>query len=220
MTPEELTDVRCQLRWLKRYTAGSMIVLAAIAFTALQPAPDRSRSFETLEAERIDIVGADGTRRLVLSNRERFPDPVLDGDTLERSIDPAGLVFYDRDGDETGGLGVVDIEGRARRSLFILDYRNSEAIGYSAGENLETDAYSAGIAIADRVPLDADIREVGSAGTRRIQIQNRNGDARIVLNDAEGNPRIRLFVEADGEAGIELLNAEGEVVGRPGEEEG
>lgn len=220
MSRDEMHELRRQVRRLRIFAAGSTVLLAALMIMGLRPPRQEVSKFEKIEAERIDIVDADGDRSLVLSNRERFPPPVIGGEEFERSIQPAGLVLYDGDGNEMGGMGTVDVEGRARRTLLVFDYRNSEAIGYSAGETDGGDAYSASLTIADRVPLEADIRDVGTTGTRRINLRNADGDASLVLNDADGNPRIRLYVDRDGESGIEMLSRDGEVVERLGPSEG
>lgn len=217
MSPSDVEELRGKVRRLELYAAGATLVLGVLALVAFGPAPgDDVATFERIEAERIDVVDPDGSRSLVLSNRQRFPDPVVDGETFERSIQPAGLVLYDDAGNEMGGIAAVDLGERGRRTLLIFDYRNSEAIGYSAGGSPGEGRYGASLTIADRIPLDADIREVGTSGTKRIDVQNEGGDASIVLYDPEENPRIRLYVTAEGETGIEMLNAGGEVVSRLG----
>lgn len=202
-----------ELRRLRLYLLGVLLTLGVLGVMALSPADDGTQEFETVRAERIEIVEADGTRRMVLSNRERFPKPVLDGEVFERSINPAGMVLYDRDGSEMGGIAALDPEGPARWTALIFDYENSEAIGLGTRTRGE-DGYGASLTIADRIPLDADIREVGTSGTARVDIQNEDGDAAIVLSDPEGNPRLRLYVEESGRTGVEILSPAGEVVSR------
>lgn len=221
MSPSDVEELNRKVRRLELYAAGATLALGVVALVAFGPAADDDvETFETIEAERVDIVDPDGTRSLVLSNRQRFPDPVVGGEAFERSIQPAGLVLYDDDGNEMGGIAAVDVEDRGRRTLLVFDYRNSEAIGYSAGESAGGERYGASLTIADRIPLDADIREVGTSGRKRIDVQNEGGDASIVLYDPEENPRIRLYVTAAGETGIEMLSPEGEVVARLGGEGG
>ena len=65
----------------------------------------RKQRFEEIDVERINLVGKDGRVQLVLANKERLPDPVIDGKTLKRSGLPTpGLIFYNDEGDECGGL--------------------------------------------------------------------------------------------------------------------
>ena len=211
----ETRRLRREVRRLKVYLFGTVLLVGALGLLGSGPPEEGPEEFETVRAERIDIVEPDGTRRLVLSNRARFPNPVLDGEELERSIKPAGMVHYDRDGSEMGGIAALDPDGPARWTAVVFDYENSEAIGFSSRPRGE-EGYGAGITIADRIPLDADMREVGTTGTSRVEIENEDGDAAVVLSDPAGNPRIRLYVGADGRAGVEVLSDEGEVVDRLG----
>lgn len=208
-----------ELRRLRRCLLAAVVAISGVGLVALGPVNDGAQEFETIRAERIDLVEADGTRRMVLSNEERFPNPVLDGEEFQRSINPAGLVLYDRSGSEMGGIAALDPEGPARWTALIFDYENSEAIGLSTRTRGEG-GYGASLTIADRIPLEADIREVGTSGTARVDIQNEDGDAAIVLSDSDGNPRLRLFVDAEGRTGIEMLDPDGEVVSRLGPGDG
>ncbi len=167
-------------------------------------------SFEELTVERLNIVDPDGSPRVVISNAPRFPLPVLGGREFPRSIQPAGLVFYKANGDECGGVGLVGLPG-TDRAMLIFDYQNSEAVGIGMTDQ-GAQGCSAGISIVDRQPLDADIAAVGSTGTERVSVSNTSGSASVVLSDAQGRPRIRLFVEADGSADIQILDPEGEPV--------
>lgn len=90
--------------------------------------------FEEINVERINIVSPDGTHRLVIANKDRFPPPVLDGVVLDlpRSVVPAGMVFYDEAGNERGGIGVMEVPGRGEQAGMIFDYQNSEAAGTKA----------------------------------------------------------------------------------------
>src|SRR5690606_41798026 len=51
-------------------------------------------------------------------------------------------------------------------------------------------------------------------GANRLFVgRNMGGDATLVLNDASGNGRMVLKVTPDGEASIQFLDEDGEVVG-------
>lgn len=105
-----------ELRRLRRYLLAGVVAISGVGLVALGPINDGAQEFETIRAERIDLVEADGTRRMVLSNED--------------------------------------------------------------------------------------------------------GDAAIVLSDSDGNPRLRLFVDAEGRTGIEMLDPDGEVVSRLGPGDG
>jgi len=82
-------------------------LLLLLWFSRARSAADGSadKRFDVITAERINIVDADGKPRLAISNTARFPDAVVRGKSYKRSIgDNAGVLFYDVDGTETGGL--------------------------------------------------------------------------------------------------------------------
>ncbi|WP_394746963.1 hypothetical protein [Spongiimicrobium salis] len=65
--------------------------------------------FKVLTAERINIVNADGTPVIAISNKERIAEPVMDGKTYPVAVADgrkymAGMIFFNELGDEMGGL--------------------------------------------------------------------------------------------------------------------
>lgn len=169
-------------------------------------AEEKAVSFDEMTVKRLNVVDDDGNLQVVIANADRFPPPVLQG---KSSIQPAGIVFYDLQGNERGGIGVAG-SGRPRLNVMILDYLSSDAMGFGITESEK--GYDAGFFVRDRVPLDADIMEVGGAATERIDISNENGRASVVLRDSAGKDRVVLSVDRDGEAGFEILDAAGKVV--------
>lgn len=163
-----------------------------------------------LTVERVNVVDSVGKVRVVISGPERFPNPVVAGKEYPRSIKPGGLVFYKSNGDEAGGIGLIDV-GKQTKNFMMFDYSNSEALGLGISE-VEGGAYAAGITLLDRVALDADIARVGSVGKERISIGNENGAPRVILSDSRGQQRVRLYVDASGAGKLEIRDADGKVV--------
>jgi hypothetical protein len=158
-----------------------------------------------LDAERINIIEADGTRRLVLSNKRRAPLPIVEGKEGPRSIAPAGLVFYDESGSETGGIGTFrrkDTNG----DVFAFDYARSEAIGLVKRQGADG-KYEAWLVVND--PSDR-----ASEGITRVAIGTENRASSIELDDSHGRPRIRLAVDAADRASIAILDEQGRVISR------
>jgi hypothetical protein len=200
-----------RLRRDRRLACGTLATMLLLVAASWQERSEPAE-FDELRAKRVDIVDEHGRRRLVLSCAERLPLPVLKGKEWPRSIAPAGMVFYKADGDECGGLAMAEVGG-ARKNMLILDYANSEAIGIGMLET-EDGRYGAGLSILERMPLDADVTQVGTSGPERVGVSNEAGSAQVRLADALGRTRIRISVEEDGTGGIELLDEAGEVVER------
>ncbi|MFY9609014.1 MAG: hypothetical protein WAU45_10440 [Blastocatellia bacterium] len=170
----------------------------------------RKAAFEELSVERINIVDDKGGNRLVISNQQKFPNPIVDGKEYPRSIKPAGIVFYNADGNEVGGVAIAETPD-VKASILAFDYSNSEAIGFSKYEDGKG-GYQSAFVILDRQPLDANISKVGSVGKNRITLSNKDQNAEIVLSDAEGKTRIKLIVDARGSAKFQILDKAGKVI--------
>ena len=202
---------------LSLMTAGAWAVLLAehVIPDAKAVAPEgASRSLQQLDVERINIVDADGTVRLVIANQERFPDPVVRGKTIERSIrKTAGMVFYDDKGNEVGGLASsTGPKGHAMGAL-ILDYgvQPTDGIGLMKSETPDGKSYMAGLIVSDRLPyVPGEIKT--SEGVSRIWVGNQSQDASLELSDTEGNTRIRIAVGKDNVPRFDVLDAQGKVV--------
>jgi hypothetical protein len=98
-------DLEREIRRLKRINAISLGALAILSVAAFVRSPARTR-FDVIDVGRINIVEPDGTIRLAISNKARFPDPVIDGKSypLRSGAKPAGMIFFNDLGDEDGGL--------------------------------------------------------------------------------------------------------------------
>jgi hypothetical protein len=45
-------------------------------------------------------------------------------------------------------------------------------------------------------------------------LRNQDHDARLIISDVQGRPRIRLGVDREGQAALEILDGNGKVVDR------
>lgn len=116
--------LRRDVRWLKGY---ALVVTAAIVMLWLTRAEVADDS-KVLNVERINIVDTSGIPRLVIANAERFPLPRLSGEEYQRSVAPAGILFYDTKGNEVGGLALTDAS-MGKISALAFDYPNYDALG-------------------------------------------------------------------------------------------
>ena len=197
-----------EMRLLRLYAGALTLAFIAVLLTAFK-APDPH--FERLTVERLDIVDADGATRVVLANQQRFPPPMLNGETFKRAVTPAGLVFYDRKGNEVGGLALTDVEA-GKISALAFDNPNMDAIGLMTRIGADGEPISSGLQINQAVPSHVKVLDAAKQATRRIAVHNQHNNAEILLADASGKDRIRLRVDSAGDARIEVLDADGRVV--------
>src|SRR4029450_2954293 len=95
--------IRHQLRILQLYAVLSCSVLAFFSITAFTQANSQQR-IDELTVQRLNVVDANGTLRFVLSNKDRMHPGVMDGVTINRPRPVAGMLFFNDEGDEVGGL--------------------------------------------------------------------------------------------------------------------
>jgi hypothetical protein len=233
-------DVARQLRILQAYAIFSLVALIVVATAALgQPAgPQR---FDEITVQRLNVVDANGTLRFVLSNKDRMHPGVMDGVMIDRPRPVAGMLFFNDEGDEVGGLTysaqASGGERRASAQIAFDQYKQDQTIALSYSES--NGRRMAGLQVWDRsdTPLTELIRQLNAAnalqdpverdkaikaaraaappGPRRVFVgKNTEREATVSLADASGRPRLRLTVTAEGEASIEFLDPDGKVVHR------
>jgi hypothetical protein len=201
---ESLRRLQAEVRRLR----VCVVALGALLGAAVLVAAARQTTFAELNAERINIVDAAGKPRLVIANAERFPSIVLNGKTYQRSVNPAGLVFFDTGGSEVGGLAVTDLKpGRVLALAF--DNANFDAIGLQNRISPDGKDANAGLVINSRPDGGLTATDAGNAARRRLVVENNNETAQVVLSDPQGRPRLQLRVETTGEPILEMLDEQG-----------
>jgi hypothetical protein len=214
-----------------------LVVLGTAAFRQ----GTTSARFDELTVGRVNVVDADGTLRMVLSNKDRMHPGVIDGRTIARERPVAGLLFFNEAGDEVGGLTFtgreVDGTPRANAGVMFDQYKQDQTIGISYSES--GGRRTAGLQVWDRPdsslgdlveklntaskvadPAERDkavaaIRAAAPPAPRRLFAGKMpDKSATVVLADANGKARLTLTVDPDGNPRIEFLDAEGKVISR------
>ena len=232
-------SLRRQLRLLQAYAAISFCALVFLSLTAFSqtPAPQK---IDELTVQRLNVVDANGTLRFVLSNKDRMHPGVMDGVTINRPRPVAGMLFFNDEGDEVGGLtftGTDDNGRRANAGLMFDQLKQDQTVGITYNE--ANGQRSAGLQVWDRseqplsdlikglneanaLPEGAArdeaikaVRAKAPAGPRRVFVgKNADKAATVSLADANGKPRLVMTVGADGAASIDFLDADGKTVQR------
>ena len=162
--------------------------------------------------------------------------------TINRPRPVAGMLFFNDEGDEVGGLtftGTDDNGRRANAGMMFDQLKQDQTIGISYSEG--NGQRSAGLQVWDRSerPLSELIKALNDAnalpegpardaavkavrakappGPRRLFVgKNTDKASTVSLADGQGRPRLIMRVDEDGAASIEFLDAEGKSVRRYG----
>ncbi|WP_313511909.1 hypothetical protein [Sphingobacterium sp.] len=175
----------------------NIALLAALSFILL----NGSDGF--MDAERINIKDKTGKNRIVISNMDNIPPPIINGKTFQRAVNPAGIIFYDKNGDERGGIAITDNE-TTNLNAIALDYQNADAVGVLAQDNKEDNYFKAGLIINDK-----DLSGKPGHNINRINLITENGNAALIMKDANEIPRIILKVDSLGNPSIEMFDKNG-----------
>uniref|UniRef100_Q020R9 Uncharacterized protein n=1 Tax=Solibacter usitatus (strain Ellin6076) TaxID=234267 RepID=Q020R9_SOLUE len=186
--------------------------LGVMAMAGFAPR-DGKVKFGEINVERINIVERDGQIKMVISNRERFPDPgnVVTGKFQKRAgLRSPGITFYNEKGDECGGLiytSKEEADGKyVAGSLLALDkYNGDQVMGMQYEE-------SGSKRVVGLHVWDQPDAEQKKASQRVFIGRSMDRSARLLLSDANGKVRIRMVVEQGGQAKLEFLDENGKVL--------
>ena len=181
------------------------------------------KHFEEIDAERINIVGANGKPVMSLSNKRLIPGPSMNGNTYPKEYADgrqyfSGIIFFNEQGDEVGGLiyaGIPKDSGYyAMEHLSFDQWKQNQVVALQYLDNGKS--RRAGLRVYDRpnVPLD----EIFD----RYKLKNslpKNSVAydsvmkEIKASDARGdNGTERMFIGSmDGVAQLQLKDKLGNV---------
>lgn len=138
--------------------SGALLLFTLFSSFRLQKQID---SFDEINVKRINIVEEDGTIRMVISNKEKQHSGRMDGKDWEQRERQAGLIFFNDQGDENGGIvyaakktkdGTI-VNGM---SITMDRYRDDQVIQLLNDETIQNDKIMSqrGLSINDFPTLD------------------------------------------------------------------
>lgn len=192
--------------------------------------------FEEIEVRRIRVVDEKGTLRMLLSGSPQ-PDALFRGEPLiEQNRPEAGLIFYNEEGTECGGLEFKGRKGpdgvEAEITLAFDQYESDMAVILSHSQQGSTIGY--GLAMNDRsmVPInelletqekieampdgaekEEEIRKVSAEAFHQRLFMGRleTGEVYLFMMDSKGRPRIRIGIDAEDSPRLEFMDESGQV---------
>jgi len=230
----EIATLRKEVKLLKTIVyimACMFIITVTIAFST------RTR-FSEIDAERINIVEKNGDLKMVISNKEKQHPGRMNGKELQARQREAGIIFFNGAGDECGGL-VYDSDKKSAGMIYSVDkYLDDQVMQLQYIENLENKKRKYGLQfwtygkenafeeryrrykslenLADDSAKNkglAQMKKEGLLSADRLFIgKNYQDEIGMFINDSDGKPRIRLYVNKNNTAKIEMLDERGNVI--------
>lgn len=230
-----------QVRVLKRYavlSSASFLVLIGAAF-----ASGRQERFTEIDVERINVVEPDGRVALVIANQARLPGVVMNGREWSDREQIHGMIFFNGEGDEAGGLTLKSVRTDSGVVAFgHLSFDRMESDQVVALNYFEEPGFwGAGLRVshfpahgtAEWLPLEDSVMRLpegerdqamrdlrirfmreGKWEIPRVFMGSEGKMAIVRVNDTTGRERIRMVVDSLDVARLEFLDAEGKVIQR------
>lgn len=233
-------DLTKQLRQLRLYVVIlTVIVLVCLIAIIFLLRGGGNAAFDQLTVHRVNIVEPNGQLALVISdNADQHPGR-FNGKDLKPRERGAGMIFFNTDGDECGGL-VYDGTKKEADMVFSVDqYKNDQIMqlqyGQDSGSSLtrsyglklwdrsdrftfqnELDYFDSLQNLHDTAALrkgqDTLIRQ-GFLGVERLFLgRTKDGSTGLFLRDDKGVPRLRICIGKDNRPLIQVLGDDGQAV--------
>lgn len=187
-------------------------------------------------------MGRDGNKYVVLSSPERQARATIDGEPIlpdQESRDVAGLLFFNEDGDEVGGL-VYGIDSTDSYQLLTFDQRkNDQIMTLRKEEYLDQGKWKKqyGLLLQERsdkpvTQVLAELNEIeaiedslarersydvfyedpDNLAPQRLFIgRTYNEKVGLFLMDKNNRPRLKIYLDAEGAPHLEILDEDGNV---------
>ncbi len=224
---------------LKLYSITVTGVLVFFFLVGFKSTPS-DQKFEEIYVERINIVEPDGKLKMVISNKQRQHPGMHDGHILDPRERPPGIIFFNEEQDEIGGLAFYGNKESGGNNLFLsLDqYKNDQIMQLKQSSN-ENGDNQYGLQLWERdkkltpVVLQKIMDSLDEEGyyyqqkmdyLRKMNDGNPINEPRLFIGkkynretglfvqDKSGNDRLRFYIDSDNAPRIEVLNEKGEVI--------
>ena len=209
---------------------SNIVLLSCMVFILINGfgKADKPAHFTEIDAERINIIGENGKPVLVLSNKKHIPGPSMNGKSYSPDIIDgrkyfSGLIFFNEQGDEVGGLIYSGIKKDSTGYSQVLhlsfdQWKQNQVLGLDYNDNGKS-RYS-GLRVWDRptnIPMSKqlDLLEAMVANKKNAAKVDSIQKLLIKAQDNGENGVERMFIGSRDEvAQIQLKDKKGVVKAR------
>jgi len=98
-----MNALETRVKFLTYYAIASTLFFTVMLFSSFT---DKNKvvNFDEINVKRINVVEKNGTLRMVISNKELQHSGRMNGKEMAKRERPAGIMFFNDEGDECGGL--------------------------------------------------------------------------------------------------------------------
>ncbi len=234
-------DIKRKFNFLKVYS-GLLTVVVIVGFLTAFKQINSNPHFKEIDVERINIVEKDGKLKMVISNDESQHPGIVDGKVLPPRKRHPGIIFFNDDGDECGGLGFGGDKNGAGMVYSVDQYQNDQIMQLQYSQQPDSDQKlirSYGVKMWDRpdnftlgrfLKVNDSLKKLnnkkmyyaelekmetkGLLGKERLFLgKTTNNDFGLFLRDDKGQPRIKIYIDRHNRAVLEALDDHGKEIG-------
>lgn len=224
---------------LKLYAITVTGILVFFFFVGFKSTPS-DQKFEEIFVERINIVEPDGKLKMVISNQQRQHPGMMDGEIYPVRKRPPGILFFNEEQDEVGGLTYYgnETEGGNQLILSYDQYKDDQVMQLMEytrenGDNqygLQLWERAKSLKMHDRMVIMDSLENAGYNYRQKLEYlkvknggepilaprmfvgRNYNSETGVFLQDKNGADRMRLYIDANNTPKLEVLDEKGEVI--------
>jgi hypothetical protein len=226
-----------QVRQLRRYVVFLTVVVLAclIAIVFLLRNKD-NREFDQITAHRINIAEPNGQLALVISDQAYQHPGRINGKDFKPRERGAGMIFFNTDGDECGGLVydgtkkeasmVLSIDQYKNDQIMQLQYQQDSGTGLTRSYGFKLWDHSDRFTLAQEADYFDSLQNLhdtaayrrgrdtlikrGLIGLERLFLgRTEDGSTGLFLRDDKGIPRLRICISPDNRPLVQVLDDKG-----------
>lgn len=224
-----MEKIEKELRLWKTYAVITTLLIIVLVGSAFALEEQRTK-FSEIDVQRINVVEPDGTLRMVISDKSKFPGIIINNKEQPHpnGRSAAGMIFYNDEGTENGGLifgggkdknGVVSSYGHLSFDRYLQDQvftidADEEGARKRSGLSIVDDPDWPITDFLNATPDEQkNFFKTHASPEQRIYLGRTPDDsASLTLKDKEGHARIIIKVNPDGSPVIQFLDAAGKVI--------
>ena len=199
-----------------------------------------SKTFDEITVERINVVEPNGDLKMVISNSKRQHPGMFNGEVLKDRNRPPGMIFFNEEQDEVGGLVYEGNKKDGMGVVLSIDQYKNDQVMQMLYKRFGNGKQQYGLNIWDRsenlsLPelvknLDSlkKVEGITKQKIRSVLVEKNEGEpisaqrlftgknikeqVGVFINDEFGNPRINIYVDENNEPKFQVLDDQGKVV--------
>lgn len=210
------TKLEKKVNFLTGYAIVSSLIFSVVLLSSFGKEEKKER-FDEITAKKINLIGEDGSLRMVISNETRQHSGRMNGKDYPKRDRPAGMIFFNDEGDECGGLifagKTKDGKTSSGMSFTMDNYHDDQVIQILNTEEYENgkSAIQRGLTI-NEYPLGSNI-DIRNAKFKELEkIENKEvRDQKIDELWAKEGSKKRLFIgrNKSNSSGLFLYDKDG-----------